>query len=93
MVPTEKTFLYLPFGMRIYVKVKAGSNENSVEKIDDLNYIVRIKKHPVKGKANAETIKLLSDYFKSDIREMKIVAGLSSSRKIVAFLNEYERKR
>ena len=67
--------------MRINVKAKPNSNENKVEKIDDLNFIVSVKDPPVQGRANRAIVKLLSDYFHSP--SVRIVSGHISRQKII----------
>ena len=36
--------------MKIFVKAKPGSRQELVEKIDEQNYIVKVKEQPEKGK-------------------------------------------
>ncbi len=67
--------------MRINVKAKPDSNENKVEKIDDLNFVVSVKDPPVEGRANRAIIKLLSEYFHTP--NVRIVSGRISRNKIV----------
>ena len=66
--------------MKINVKVKPNSNEEKIEKISEEYYLVFLKKPATEGKANLELIKVLSKYFKKDVR---IVSGKSSKKKIV----------
>jgi len=68
--------------MRINVKAKPDSNENKVEKIDDLNFVVSVKDPPVQGRANRAIIKLLSEYFHTP--NVRIVSGHISRNKIIA---------
>ncbi|OGN01675.1 MAG: hypothetical protein A3I26_03535 [Candidatus Yanofskybacteria bacterium RIFCSPLOWO2_02_FULL_43_10] len=67
--------------MRINVKAKPNSNENKVEKIDDLNFVVSVKDPPVQGRANRAIVKLLSEYFHT--LNIRIVSGHISRQKIV----------
>ncbi len=67
--------------MKITVKAKPDSNENKVEKIDDLNFVVSVKDPPVQGRANRAIIKLLSEYFHTP--NIRIVSGRISRNKIV----------
>lgn len=69
--------------MRIDIKVKAGKNENKVIKKDFCDYEVWVKSPPTKGLANKELIKVLADYFNVKPYNLRIVAGLTSSNKIV----------
>ena len=70
--------------MRINVKAKPNSNENKVEKIDDLNFIVSVKDPPVQGRANRAIIKMLSEYFHTS--RVRIVSGHISRQKIVEIM-------
>lgn len=67
--------------MKIFIKAKPDSNENRVEKIDDLNFIVFVKDPPVQGLANRAIIKLLSEYFHTS--RVRIVSGYISRNKTV----------
>ena len=67
--------------MRINVKAKPDSNENKVEKIDDLNFVVYVKDPPVQGRANRAIIKLLSEYFHTS--RVRIVSGHISRNKSI----------
>ena len=65
--------------MRITVDVKAGSNRDSVEFIEDGHYMVHVKAPPRKGKANAAIVKLLRRHLG---RPVTLVSGRTSNRKI-----------
>ncbi len=67
--------------MRINVKAKPDSNENKVEKIDDLNFIVFVQDPPIQGRANRAIVKVLSEYFHTS--RVRIVLGHTSRNKIV----------
>ena len=69
--------------MRINVKVKPGSREEKVEKIDENNFVVSVKEPPVKGKANEAIRNALAIYFKTGSSRVKIVSGFSSRNKII----------
>jgi uncharacterized protein (TIGR00251 family) len=66
--------------MRIIVEVKTGVKTESVEKIGDNRYRVRVKAPPRKGKANRAVLKLLKEYFK---RPVNLVEGYASSIKVL----------
>lgn len=53
--------------MRIIVKVRPRSRQAKVEKIDDGQYWVWVRAVPKKGRANAEMLELVADYFSVDI--------------------------
>ena len=67
--------------MRINVKAKTNSNENKVEKIDDLNFVVSVKDPPVQGRANRAIVKTLSEYFHTS--NVRIVSGHTSRNKVI----------
>ena len=65
--------------MKIKVKVKPNSKEQSIEKKENF-YLVKLKSLPKDNKANLELIKLLKKHFK---KEVKITSGFTSRNKIV----------
>ena len=67
--------------MRITVKAKPNANENKVEKIDDLNFVVSVKDPPVGGRANRAIVRELSEYF--HIPNVRIASGHISRNKVV----------
>ena len=77
--------------MTIFVKVKAGSRKDNVEKIDENHYEVMTKEAPEKGRANAAVIKLLADYFNVSSWQVSISAGHTSKAKIVKIKNQNEK--
>ena len=62
------------------VDVKAGSREEGVEKTGEGAYVIRVRAPRRKGKANAAVIQLLRRHFG---RPVRIVSGLTSTRKII----------
>jgi len=69
--------------MRIFVKVKPAAQEESVEKIDEINFKVQVKEPPVEGRANAAVVKALAEYFGVSQLNVRIVSGYTSRSKIV----------
>jgi uncharacterized protein (TIGR00251 family) len=69
------------FDMKIYVKVKTGSKEEKVEKIDESHFVVFVKQKPIRGSANKAVIKALADYFKIKPYNIVIISGLKSRTK------------
>jgi len=65
--------------MRIIVDVKAGSDRDAVEKLEEGRYLVHVKAQPRKGKANAAVAKLLRRELGAQVY---MVAGHTSSRKV-----------
>ena len=69
--------------MKISVKAKPGAREESVERVDDSNYVVSVKEQPEKGKANNAIRNALAVYFKTGSANVKIISGFSSRNKII----------
>ncbi len=72
--------------MKIFVQVKANAREQSVEKIDEINFRVFVKEPPIQGKANNAVVSALSGYFKVTAGAVRIVAGHTSKKKIIEIL-------
>ena len=68
--------------MKISVTVKAGSKVEEVS-ADGGELKVKVKEPAKEGKANKAVIRLLAAYYKVPKSTIKIVAGISSSRKII----------
>lgn len=69
--------------MRIYIKVIPRASKNSVEKISEGEYKVKLTAPPVDGKANEALIKLLAEHFDVSKSAVTIIGGKSTQRKIV----------
>ncbi len=69
--------------MKIFVKVKPNSKEESIKKLSETNFEICVKEPPVKGKANAAVIKVLAKRFGVPPSFVNIVIGHSSRQKIV----------
>ncbi len=69
--------------MRIYVKVKTNSKKETIEKIDDSTFTVRVKEPPFEGKANRAIIKLIAEYFGVPQSRVSIIIGHTSGNKII----------
>ena len=68
--------------MKIFVKAKPLSREDSIEKIDENNFVVSVKEPPIKGMANQAIIRSLANYFNIPTSNIKLVSGFSSRHKI-----------
>lgn len=73
--------------MKIIIKAKPGAKQNSIEKIDEHNYIVHVTAPPKDGKANAAIIKLLADYFDVSQSLVEIISGHMARVKVVEVNN------
>ncbi len=65
--------------MNFKLKVHANSSQEKIEKIQD-GFEAWIKEKPIDGKANSAIIKLFKKLLG---KRIKIISGLSSSRKII----------
>lgn len=68
--------------MKVTVSVKTNSKIESVEKLSDQEYSVRVNTPPVDGKANKRIIELLSDYFDVPKSKITLVNGEKSKKKV-----------
>ena len=69
--------------MKIFVKVKPNSKEESIKKLSDTNFEICVKEPPVKGRANAAIIKVLAKRFGVPLSSVNIIIGHTSRQKIV----------
>lgn len=69
--------------MKIKVTVKTGSKTPGVVSGEDGVYIVAVKSQAKEGKANAEMIRFLADYFGVIRASVRIISGLKSREKIL----------
>ena len=68
--------------MKITVKVKPNSKEDSVEKVGENEFMVRVKAKPQEGKANQAVVEALAEYF--DVAKSRVVLlhGQTSKHKV-----------
>jgi uncharacterized protein len=74
--------------MKISVQVKTNSKIESVEKLPDGNYLVRVHVPPVNGKANERIRELLAEHFAIPKSQIQITSGFKGKKKtfeLVAF--------
>lgn len=69
--------------MKIIVKAKPNSHHALIEKIDESNYIVSVTAPPIGGKANAAIVKLLADYFHTNVSLVEIISGHTARVKVI----------
>ena len=74
------------FGMKIFVKAKAGAKKEQVERIDATHFVVQVKAPPVEGKANDAIRKALADHFDVAPSRIKMTSGKTSKQKIFEIL-------
>ena len=69
--------------MRINVRVKPNSSKNEVSRQEDGSYLVKVTSPPLEGKANAQVVELLSEFFVRPKRNITILRGARGRSKIV----------
>ena len=69
--------------MRINIKVHARSKRESVTETPDGSFKVEVKAPPVDGAANEAICELLARHFGVHKRDVSVVAGATSNRKVV----------
>jgi uncharacterized protein len=69
--------------MKLSVKVKTNSKKPGIEKIDESNFVVRVKELPIKGKANEAVKNILAEYFNIASWRIEIVGGNTSNKKYI----------
>ena len=73
--------------MKINVKVLPSSSVESIEKIDDITYKVKVSAPAQEGRANKRLRELLAQYFKVSKGNVNIIAGERSKVKIIEIIN------
>lgn len=69
--------------LKIRVKVKPNSRENSVKELSTGYFEVRVSVPPEKGKANERVIKLLSEHLNISKSSIYIEKGQQSKEKVI----------
>jgi len=69
--------------VRIVVRVQPNAGENEVTRFKDGVLFIRIAALPIKGKANQELIKFLSDILGVSRSHLTIEKGMTSKRKVI----------
>lgn len=72
--------------MRIIVHIRPGAREQKVEKVDEGRYKVWVRAIPEKGKANAEMMEALAEYFHVPKSAVRIVIGKTAREKLVEII-------
>ena len=68
----------------IVVQVQPNASQNRVARFEDGVLHLRIAAPPVKGKANQELLRFLSDILEISQTSLTIEKGLTSKRKVIA---------
>lgn len=71
--------------MLIKIKVNPNSRESRIEEIEhkEIDYKVKLKSAPQKGKANQELVEVLSAHFKTPKSRIQILDGYKSRLKTI----------
>lgn len=69
--------------MKIFIKLKPSSKHESIKKIGEKSFSVKVKEPPAEGRANKALIELLSEKFNISKSRILIVSGLKSKKKTV----------
>lgn len=69
--------------MKIFVTAKPNAKENSVEKLDETHFKVKVKCAPQDGKANQAVIETLADYLDISKSCLTLLKGQTSKNKIL----------
>jgi len=69
--------------MKISITVKPNAKTNEVLQQDDGSFLVKVHAPPHDGKANEKVIELLAKHFSTAKRNLKIVNGITSRKKII----------
>lgn len=76
---------------RIKLKVIARAKREELLRLSEDSYRIKVSSPPEKGKANKRVIKLLSKEFGVKKRDIKIVSGETTNRKIVEIASAAQR--
>lgn len=74
--------------MRISVKAKPNAKENKVEKIDESNFVISVKKPPIQGRANEAIINALAEFLGISKFQIKIISGWTSRQKVIEVIGK-----
>lgn len=69
--------------MKVRIKVRPNSKEQSIREEPDGSLTVRLKSPPVDGKANDELIRAIAEKFGVPKSRVRILTGFSSKTKLV----------
>jgi len=69
--------------MRIELKVITKAKKEGIEKIAENSYKIKVSLPPEKGRANKRVIELISESLGIKKKDIRIVSGETSNRKII----------
>jgi uncharacterized protein (TIGR00251 family) len=68
--------------MRISLKITTRAKKESIEKLSENSYKIKVSVPPEKGKANKRVIEILAEELGVRKQDILIVSGLTNSNKI-----------
>lgn len=68
--------------MQIFVNVKTGARQESIERINDSNFRITVKEQPQENEANYAVVEALVKYFNVTMSQIKLVRGRTSKHKV-----------
>jgi hypothetical protein len=69
--------------VKLNVVVKSNARKNAVETREDGSLVVYVSTPPIEGRANERLVEVLAEHFGRPRRDIVIVSGVRSKRKIV----------
>lgn len=72
--------------MKIFIKAKPNSKNESVEQVDDTHFIINVKEPPIQGRANEAIAKAIAEHFNVNRSQVRLVSGFSSKEKLFEIL-------
>lgn len=74
--------------MIIKVKIFPGSKKSSIEKKNEDSFIINVKKKPIEGETNKETIETLKKYFNVSKSQIRLIRGFKRRNKIFEIIGK-----
>ena len=68
--------------MRLSIRAKPQAFEEKIEKLPDGSFVVSVKEPPINGQANRAIARVLAEYFKISVSQVRQVTGFTSRNKI-----------
>jgi uncharacterized protein (TIGR00251 family) len=68
--------------MKIFVKAKPSSKNESVTETEENHFIVAVTAPPRDGKANHAIVQALAEHFHVSLSRVRLVSGFSSREKV-----------
>ncbi|MFA5174327.1 MAG: DUF167 domain-containing protein [Candidatus Pacearchaeota archaeon] len=73
--------------MIIKIKVNPGKNKEKIEKVSEDEYIIDLTERAEDNKANIELFNLLKRHFNVPVKNIKIIKGKTSRKKIIEIID------